>query len=192
MFAAANLGGGTLFFAVLGTTVYLSAYLQEFRHLTPLQTGLALLPLGGAVALASPVSGRLTARVSPRTLITAGLACAAAGALLLSGIDPSDGPGDLWPDLVLLGAGVGMALPAATSTAVSAAPSERTGMASAIHNASRQVGGTFGVAVLGTIILSHAGSAAGFTDGLSAAMVVAACALFAVAAATLVLVPRAS
>jgi DHA2 family methylenomycin A resistance protein-like MFS transporter len=119
--------------------------------------------------------------------MTGGMLCSGLGALLLSRIDAGDSAADLVPALLLLGAGIGIALPAMTSTAVSAAPEAQTGMASAVHNASRQVGATLGVAVLGTIVFSHASLA----GGLRAALVVAAALLAAVAALILLLVPRA-
>jgi MFS family permease len=111
---------------------------------------------------------------------------------MLSRIGAHDGgPSDIWAALFLLGAGAGIALPATTATAVGAAPAARTGLASAIHNAGRQVGATLGVAALGSIVISHAaqGTATGYADGLSAALLVAAAALIAVAAVTLALVP---
>lgn len=185
-FAAANLGGATMMFTLLGTTVYLSAFLEEERGLTPVRTGLALLPLGVATLLVAPVSGRLTARIAPRTLIATGILCACAGAALLSRLGAGDGPGELWPALLLLGSGAGLALPPMTSTAVSAVPGHETGMASAIHNASRQLGATLGVAVLGSIVLSHAG----YANGLRVALVVAAALLAVVAGLTLILLPR--
>ncbi|MEA2178861.1 MAG: hypothetical protein QOG77_2158, partial [Solirubrobacteraceae bacterium] len=171
-----NLGGATMLFVVLGMTVYLALLLQTTRGLTPLETGVALLPLGAAVALLASVSGRLSARVAPRVQIVGGMLCSCAGAALLSRLHD----GAVWPTLVVIGIGVGIALPAMTFTAVSAAPAHRTGMASAIHNASRQLGATLGVAVLGTIVLSHATLGA----GLRAAAVVASAVLLAMAAAT--------
>jgi MFS transporter, DHA2 family, methylenomycin A resistance protein len=181
-FAAANLAAATILFAMLATSVYLSAFLQTFRALSPLETGLALLPLGGGVAVFAPISGRLTARVRPAALIVTGLLIAVAGAVWLSTIDAGDGAGELWPALLLFGIGAGVALPPSTSTAVAAAPAARTGMASAIHNAGRQVGATLGVAALGSIVVSHAtGSAASYANGLSVALLVAAGALAAVA-----------
>ncbi|MBE2319332.1 MFS transporter [Solirubrobacter sp. CPCC 204708] len=186
-FAAANLAAATVMFVLLATTVYLSAFLQTFRELTPLQTGLALLPLGGAVALLAPVSGRLTAHIRPRTLIALGLLCAAAGSVVLSRIGGDDGPAQLWLALLLIGAGAGVAFPPTTATAVSSVPGERTGMASAIHNAGRQVGATLGVAALGSIVIAHAtqGGAAAYADGLSIALLVGAGALLAATGLTL-------
>jgi DHA2 family methylenomycin A resistance protein-like MFS transporter len=173
-FAAANLGGGALLFVSLGVSVYLSAHLQA-QGRTALGTGLALLPMGAAVAALAPVSGRLTARIAPKPAMLAGLGVACLGCVLLSPV-----PGTLWPGLLLLGAGIGIALPAMTATAVSTAPAHRTGMASAIHNASRQLGATLGVAVIGTIVLSYPTVSA----GLHTALLVAAGLLAAVAITT--------
>jgi hypothetical protein len=80
----------------------------------------------------------------------------------------------------------------AASTAATAVAATRTGMASAIHNAGRQVGATLGVAVLGSIVTAHAttGTATAYADGLSIALLVATTALVATAAITLKLVPR--
>jgi DHA2 family methylenomycin A resistance protein-like MFS transporter len=186
-FLAANLSAATMMFALLATTVFVSEYLQTFRAETPLEAGLALLPLGAATAVLAAISGRLTAHVPARTQIVLGLVCAGGGALLLSRIGTDRG---LAPALLLLGAGAGIALPATTATAVSAVAATRTGMASAIHNASRQVGATLGVAALGSIVTTHAatGRAADYADGLSLALLVAAAALVGCAAVTVRLV----
>jgi DHA2 family methylenomycin A resistance protein-like MFS transporter len=191
VFAAANLAAATLMFVLLATSVYLSDFLQTFRDDTPLQAGLSLLPLGAATALLAAVSGRLTARVPARTLIVAGLLCAAAGALLLSRVGTEHSPAALWPPLLALGAGAGIAFPATTATAVAAVAASRTGMASAIHNAGRQVGATLGVAVLGSIVTAHAadGTAGAYADGLSIALLVATTTLLATAAVAIKLVP---
>ena len=191
VFAAANLAAATLMFVLLATSVYLSIFLQTFRDSTPLEAGLALLPLGAATALLAGVSGRLTARTSARTLIVLGLLCAAGGALLLSRVGADHGPASLWPALFALGAGAGIALPATTATAIAAVAAARTGMASAIHNAGRQIGATLGVAVLGSIVTAHAasGTAAAYADGLSIALLVATATLLATAAVAMRLVP---
>ncbi len=193
VFAAANLAAATLMFVLLATSVYLSEFLQTFRDRTPLEAGLALVPLGAATAILAAISGRLTARVPARTLIVAGLLCAAAGALLLSRAG-TDGSASLWVALFALGAGAGIALPATTATAVAAVAATRTGMASAIHNAGRQVGATLGVAVLGSIVTAHAaaGTAGAYADGLSIALLVATTSLVVTAAIAIKLVPGAS
>jgi DHA2 family methylenomycin A resistance protein-like MFS transporter len=175
-FLAANLSAATMMFAMLATTVYVSEFLQTFRADSPLEAGLALAPLGVATAVLAAVSGRLTSHVPARAQIVLGLLCAGGGALLLSRLGTDGG---LAPALLLIGTGAGIALPATTATAVSAVAATRTGMASAIHNASRQIGATLGVAALGSIVTTHAasGRASDYADGLSLALLVAACAL---------------
>jgi MFS transporter, DHA2 family, methylenomycin A resistance protein len=97
--------------------------------------------------------------------------------------------------------GTGLALPPMTATAVGAVHAQRAGMASAIHNASRQIGQTFAVAILGTILFARAGDAAeqqrltasagaDWADGLHLALLVAALALAGVAVVIAVLLPR--
>ena len=171
VFAAANLAAATMMFVLLATSVYLSEFLQTFRHDTPMAAGLALLPLGLATAILAAVSGRLTARVPASTLIVIGLVCSAGGALLLSRV----GTGSQWPALFALGAGAGIALPATTATAIAAVAATRAGMASAIHNAGRQIGATLGVATLGSVVTANAD----YADGLSIALLVGAAALLA-------------
>ena len=81
-----------------------------------------------------------------------------AAVVSLMRLQPGTPVAQFWWAFALLGVGTGLALPPMTVTAISAVRSEDAGMASAIHNATRQLGQTFGVAVLGTIILARAGT----------------------------------
>jgi MFS transporter, DHA2 family, methylenomycin A resistance protein len=190
VFAAANLAAATVMFVLLATSVYLSTFLQTFRDDSPLEAGLVLLPLGIATALAAGTSGRLTSRTSARRLIVIGLTCAAAAALVLSRVGADHSVAVLVPCLFALGLGAGIALPATTATAVASVPGSSTGMASAIHNAGRQVGATLGVAVLGSIVTARAtsGTASAYADGLSTALLVATATLVATAAVAMRLI----
>lgn len=202
-FAAANLAGATVFFALIGGTVYFTAFFQQIQGRSALESGFCLLPLGLAVMLVAPVAGRLTPRLGARVLMLGGLAVAGAATLLMLRLEPDLGYGAIWWNVALVGIGTGMALPPMTVTALSTVEPARTGMASAVHNASRQVGQTLGVAVLGTIIAAHAGEGADggralrglaaerWVDGLHVALIVAAVLLAVVAAAVAALVPRA-
>ena len=100
------------------------------------------------------------------------------GAVVLSRTGSGSGPLGLLPGLLVLGAGVGFTLPAGTAT-VAGVHASRTGMASAIHNAARQLGGTLGVAVMGSILVtqSAAGTAGAYVSGLQLAMLSAAACL---------------
>jgi DHA2 family methylenomycin A resistance protein-like MFS transporter len=169
MFSGATFVGLAINLGFYGQLFALSLYFQHVRGFSPLTTGLALLPEGVFVALASMLSGRLMGRTGPRVPMLAGLLCGAAG---FAGLIAA---GQTTPYLVLvaplIAAGFGMAftMPAATAAVIEDAPADQAGIASGVLNASRQAGGAVGVAVLGTLIAGHT-----FVSGLHAAMAVAA------------------
>ena len=200
-FLGANVGGGVLFSALLGLAVYFSVYFQQVQGRSALEAGLCLLPQGLLTALCAPLAGRITARAGPRLPILAGMAMSCVAVLALLRLEPGTPIGEVWWAFALFGAGAGIALPPMTVTALAAVPAEQAGMASAIHNASRQLGQTLGVAALGTIILAYAGEAAEhgrltgplageWVDGLHVALAVAAAALAVTALALAALIPR--
>lgn len=201
-FVVANLAGAAVFFSFTGMVVFLSAFLQQVQGASPGAAGLTLLPFGACVALLAPVAGRLTARVGARTPMVIGLTLATAATVFLRvRIDVALDVDGAWWILALLGAGVGLALPPMTVTAVTSVDLPRAGMASAVHNASRQLGQMLGVAVLGAIILAQAGAAADggarlrgaaatdWTAGLHAALTVCAVLLATAAVGVARLVP---
>jgi MFS transporter, DHA2 family, methylenomycin A resistance protein len=191
-FVAANAGGLLIFFALFGSIVLFSLFLQDVQGRSAVETGLCLLPQGLGIVLVAPLAGRLTAAQGPRVPILVGLVLLLAGLGGLLGVEAGSSLGELWWCFALLGVGAGLALPPMTVTALAAAPAARTGMASAVHNASRQLGQTFGVAVLGTIVLGRAadGGTAGYVDGLHVATVVSMVLLVAALVLAAVLVPR--
>ncbi len=201
-FAAANIAGAVVFFALIGSTVYFSIFFQQVQGRSALETGFCMLPLGAAVMLCAPVAGRLTGRTGPRPPMLVGLVIAAVATLAMVRLDPEIPYDAVWWNVALIGVGIGTALPPMTVTALGSIAAARTGMASAVHNASRQVGQTLGVAVLGTIIAAHSGDAADggrrlagaaaedWMRGLHVALVVAASLLVAVAFVVMALVPR--
>jgi DHA2 family methylenomycin A resistance protein-like MFS transporter len=130
--------------------------------------------------LCAPLGGRAAARVGARAPILAGMAISCVAVLALLRLEAGTPFSGMWWPFALLGVGAGIALPPMTVTALGAAPAAKAGMASAIHNASRQLGQTLGVAALGTIILARAGDGASdgaWVDGLHAAVLAAAAAL---------------
>jgi DHA2 family methylenomycin A resistance protein-like MFS transporter len=159
---AINLGFyGQLFAIVL--------YFQQVRGYSALHTGLALLPEGAFVAIASALSGRVTGRIGPRRPMLIGLCCGAAGfaGLVLAG--HSTPYPTLVPALIAAGFGMAFTMPAATAAVIESAPASRTGIASGVLNAARQCGGAIGVALLGTLVASGS-----FVPGLHLAMAASA------------------
>lgn len=151
-FAAANVAALVVFFAFVGSIVYLSAYFQQVLGRSPLAAGLGVSAIGVAFALAAPVSGRLVGRLGPRTPMLAGLVLSGAAMLGLLRLGTGTGVAAIWWNLALAGGGVGLCLTPMTAIAVSAVDASRAGMASAVHNALRQLGQVLGVAVLGALV----------------------------------------
>jgi len=171
-FTISNGVAATMNLGSLGCIYLLTLYLQVVQHRTPLQAGLAVIPLFAPVAALAPVSGRLTGRFGSRGPMLAGLLVAAAGLALLARAGAGAPYGELLPAFLLWGAGLGLLTSAVVAAAVGAVESERAGLASAVNNTARQAGGAIGIAALGAL----AGEAAqpGFVDSFHTAVLVAA------------------
>ncbi len=135
--------------------LYLTLYLQNYLGYSPLQAGLRYLPVTVVSFFAAPISGMLLSRVPARFLMSASLAVAGAGLLLMSGVQASDGWTTLLGGFLLLGAGVGFLNPVIADVALSVVPKERSGMAAGINDTFRQVGVAVGVAVWGAIFIGR-------------------------------------
>jgi len=143
--------GFLLNFGFYGQFFLFSIYLQQVRGLSPLETGIWLLPESGVVLFANVVSGRITARYGPRPPLVLGLSLAAIGLLTLI---PATGATSYLPlagSLFLVGLGMALGVPAVTASILELAPVHQSGISSAALNASRQMGGVVGVALLGAL-----------------------------------------
>ena len=145
-------------FAAFGGFLFLNTlYLQNARGLSPVQAGLAIVPLAVMVAVVSPVSGRLVGRRGPRLpLAIAGL-CGATACTMLTVLDPRTSMAWLLAAYVVFGVGVGFVNAPITNTAVSGMPRDQAGVASALATSSRNVGQTLGVALAGAVVTSRLG-----------------------------------
>jgi MFS transporter, DHA2 family, methylenomycin A resistance protein len=153
-----------------GQLFVMSLYLQHARGESPSLAGVALLPEALAVLVASPLSGRLTGRSGPRLPMTSGMLLGAAGFAALALMRPGTPYLLLVAPMVAAGFGTSFTMPAATAAVMGAAPPERAGLASGALNASRQVGGAVGVALLGALVAAQRS----FTPGMALAMLLAA------------------
>jgi MFS transporter, DHA2 family, methylenomycin A resistance protein len=180
-FTVANASAGTMNLCTLGTLFVLTLFLQSVQGRTPLQAGLALVPLFAPLAVIAPFAGRIVSRVGSRVPIAAGFAVAATGLALLVVSDAGSGYAPLLAAFLLWGIGLGFVTPAVVAAAIAAVPKARAGLASAINNTARQAGGAIGIAVAGAVAGSPARGGA-FVSGLHA-VALAAAALYLVAAA---------
>jgi EmrB/QacA subfamily drug resistance transporter len=169
-FRSAPFSGATViavaaFIALSGFLFLNTLYLQRARGLSPLDAGLALLPMALVTLVAGPVSGRLVGRVGPRpSLVVAGVGICT-GALMLTGVTPSTPYAELATAFVVFGIGFGAVNPPITNTAVSGMPPAQAGVAAAVASTSRQIGASLGIAIIGAIAVAGAGS----PDALAAA-----------------------
>ncbi|HET7094747.1 MAG TPA: MFS transporter, partial [Thermomicrobiales bacterium] len=168
-FAAASVVGFALNFGFYGQLFVISLYFQHQLGYSALETGFALLPEAGMAAIASALSGRVVARIGPRTPIVAGLLLGGAGLAGLAAATPATPYPALAGLLLAVGFGTAFTMPAMTAAGVEAAPAARAGVAAGVLNASRQVGGAVGVALLGGLI----GGSAAFVAGMHLAMALA-------------------
>jgi EmrB/QacA subfamily drug resistance transporter len=154
---ASFLAIGTASAGLFGLFLFLSFYLQDTKGFTPLETGLAFLPMSFSIApTVGIVSTRVLPRTGPRPLVPAGMLTAGLGMVLLTrlGVDTAYATHVL-PSLILIG--VGFAMTVAPSFAIATAvPAQDSGVASGMVNVSQQVGGSIGTALLSTLAASAA------------------------------------
>jgi DHA2 family methylenomycin A resistance protein-like MFS transporter len=168
-FSAANTVGLLLNFGLYGELFLMTLFFQDIRGYSALLTGLVLLPESGVVALSSTLSGRLTGRKGARLPMMIGLAVGAAGFLLMTLVNATTRYVFFIPPFVAIGFGMPFAMPAMTAVVVSSAPKERSGIASGVVNASRQVGSALAVAVFGSLVSQRAT----FIPGMHLALAIA-------------------
>ncbi|HUN31340.1 MAG TPA: MFS transporter [Trebonia sp.] len=177
-FIGANLSALAYFVMLYGILFFYSIDLQQYKHYSTLAAGLAFLPMTILMALLGPVAGRLSARFSTTPVMVAGLLVAAAGSVALALLPAGGSAVDLGWRFALVGIGAALMNSPMSNTAVSSVAARHSGAASATHNTFRQIGGTLGVAALGTIVAAgQHGAVAGqaeFHAGLSHAMTVVA------------------
>ncbi|HEX6117552.1 MAG TPA: MFS transporter [Solirubrobacterales bacterium] len=135
--------------------LYLTLYLQSYLGYSPLEAGVRYLPITLASFIAAPIAGALLSRVPARVMMSAGLATAGVGLLLMSGIEPGDEWTTLLAGFLVAGGGVGLLNPVIADVAVSVVPREQSGMAAGINDTFRQVGVAVGIAALGAIFVGR-------------------------------------
>ena len=139
-------------FALMGLLFVLPQLFHAVQGADALQTGVRLLPLIGGMLVSAKIAERLVAAVGVRVVVTAGFALLAAGLAWGSTTSPSDSYGVTVAWEVVIGLGTGCTLPPLMSMAMGALTEGRSGAGSALIQVLRQVGGTIGVAVLGTVL----------------------------------------
>lgn len=137
--------------AFIGFQLVFSQWLQLVRAFTPLQAGLFMLPMALASFVSGPLAGAWMARVGSHRVIFTGIAVAVAGLLGVIVLHQGAGVG-LVAALALFGGGFGAAVTGASSAIMFNAPEEKAGMAASIEEVSYELGGSLGVALMGSLM----------------------------------------
>ena len=153
-FTAASGAVTVAFFALSGFIFLVTQYFQFLKAYSPLGTGVRLLPVATSVAVASLVGTRLAVRVGNKQVVTAGLVllCAAFGWIATTSAATSYL--EIVAQMLVLGTGMGLTSAPATEAIMGAVSKEKAGVGSAVNDATRLLGGTLGVAVIGSVAAS--------------------------------------
>jgi EmrB/QacA subfamily drug resistance transporter len=172
-FAVTNTVSLAMYFGMFGSIFFLSQFLQNVLHNTPLQAGVKLLVWTGASMVVSPLAGYFSERYGARTFMAAGLglqAVALGWLAMMAGVDQTYT--SMIVPFVLAGAGMSLVFAPSANAVLSSVRSEQAGQASGATNAIRELGGVLGIAVLSTVFSSHGSylSPEQFVSGLRPAM----------------------
>jgi hypothetical protein len=141
---------------MFGVFLFVTYYLQDTLHYSPVITGLAFLPMVACIALASNTSNIvLMPRIGPKPIVASGLLLAAIGIVLFTRIGVhSSYAGTILPSLLLTGLGLGLMFSTAFNTGTYGVAPQDAGVASATVNTGQQLGGSIGTSLLNTIFAS--------------------------------------
>jgi EmrB/QacA subfamily drug resistance transporter len=158
-FSAASGAVTVTFFALFGFIFLVTQYFQFVRGYGALSTGARILPVALSIAVASVVGAALAPRIGTKVVVTTGLVLFGAAFLWIStsGVATSY-PTVIVPEMVMMGLGMGLISTPATESILLVLPPARAGVGSAVNDATRELGGTLGVAVVGSVFSSVFGS----------------------------------
>jgi EmrB/QacA subfamily drug resistance transporter len=155
LFASRGFTWGTVLttlvsFAMFGLMFFLPLYYQSVQGSSTLGTGLKLLPMIGGLLVGATVAGKIKADVGVRSIPAAGFLLTAVGLFIGATTTLGSGYGFTASWLVIMGAGLGLAMTRTMTAALNALSTEQAGVGSALIQAMRQVGGAIGIALLGS------------------------------------------
>ena len=153
-FSAASGAVTIAFFTLYGFIFLITMYFQFLHGYSPLSTGVRLVPVAFSVGLASGVGPRLAVRLGNNTVVATGLVMLAVGFAWISRSSIHTTYLETVGQMLVSGGGLGLATAPATEAIMGVVPKEKAGVGSAVNDATRELGGTLGVAVIGSIFAS--------------------------------------
>jgi EmrB/QacA subfamily drug resistance transporter len=153
-FSAASGAVTVAFFALFGFIFLITQYFQFVRGFGTLSTGARILPVALTIAIGSVVGANLAGRIGTRTVVVTGLLLFGSAFAWIS-VSPTFMPySQIVGQMVLMGLGLGLTTAPATESILSVLPAAKAGVGSAVNDATREAGGTLGVAVIGSVFTS--------------------------------------
>jgi len=185
LFRSRVFAGGTVTmmlwaFGIFGIYFFTSIYLQTILGFSPTKAGLAFVPMALCMALFASLAGPVSRLLRPGQTVAIGMAVMAAGLYLFSRLGADATFASLLPGFLIFGAGAGMMNVPLTNAVLHSMPADRSGVASALLNASREVAGLLGITIIGAVLRSRQGAAlhhgahpaAAYLDGYHAGLIV--------------------
>ncbi len=151
-FSGAVLAIGLIIFAMLVVFFYLTQFFQIVQGRDALEAGLLIVPASLAMMVGAPLSTGVARRFGPRVNVLAMSGAMIAGTLMLTQVTIDSGVMLPVASLFVFGFGAGLGMPALTDTVMAAVPERDAGMASAVNDVSRELGGALGIATIGSIV----------------------------------------
>ena len=148
------------FLVMFGMFFVLTQYLQFVQGYSPIGAAIRTLPFAGAMILIAPRGPALAALIGQGRTMGVGMSFTAAGAVVMALLEPDSPYGIVATAIVMLASGMALVFPTATETIVSSLPAHKAGVASAVNDTTREVGGAIGLALLGALLSS------GYSSGL--------------------------
>ncbi|MCP5028760.1 MAG: MFS transporter [Actinomycetia bacterium] len=161
-FSVAGFAITSSFLVMFGMFFVLTQYLQFALGYSALEAAVRTLPFAGTMVAVAPRGPALVARLGAGVTMSIGMFVSALGAGLLGIQDLNSGYGVIAVAIMVLAGGMALVFPAATEAIVTSLPPSKAGVASAMNDTTREVGGAIGIALLGTLLSS------GYRDGLGA------------------------
>jgi len=149
---------------------FLTLYMQTVLGYSPIQTGVAYLPLTGGFIIAASISSQLFARIGTKPVVVVGMVISAAGLYLLSRV-PVDGTyvSDILPGLLIVSVGMGGVFTGLTTAANAGVDQDKAGLAAGLLNTGQQLGAALGLATLSAVATAQTKSVLSAGDGLAQA-----------------------
>jgi EmrB/QacA subfamily drug resistance transporter len=151
-FSGANTVMGLVGLAMFGIFFFNSLFLQNVLGYSAIKTGATFLPMTVLIILVAPMAGRISDRIGPRWPMGAGMTLLTVSLLLFGTLDEHSTFWNILPGLLVGGVGMAITMAPTTAAAMSSVPVDKAGVGSAVINSMRQVGGSLGIAIMGTLV----------------------------------------